>query len=124
MSTLVDKLRTLEQEIAQERGDFILFALVQREDTMPNRWDLLLSAPWFEQDEKATLTYLAGKLNTALSPQEMVQISRMIVFPPEDPRLQEIKQKIKRPILHEDVEISQWTFSSMPVSHAHIVTST
>jgi hypothetical protein len=124
MSTLVDKLRMLEQEITQERGNFLLFALVQREETMPNRWDLLLSAPWFGQDEKATREYLAEKLNTVLSPQEMVQISRMILFPPEDPRLEEVRRKVKRTVSHEDVEISQWTFSDMPVSHAHIVTST
>lgn len=124
MSTLVDKLRTLEEAIAQERGDFILFALVQREDTMPNRWDLLLSAPWIEKDEKATRDYMADKLNAALSPQEMVQISRIVLFPPDDPRLQEFKQYVKQPVVHGDVEISPWTFSSMPVSHAHIVTST
>jgi hypothetical protein len=124
MSIFIDKLRALEKEIAQERGDFVLFALVQREETMPGRWDLLVSAPWFEKNEKATLDYLAEKLNATLSAQEMIQISRIILFPPDDPRLQEFKHRVKRPVVHGNVELSRWTFSNMPVSHAHIVTST
>lgn len=119
----IEKLRVLEKSLAAERGDFVLYALIRRQDA-PNRWDLLLSAAWFGEDEKETLDFIVGKIKEKLTPQEMIMLSRIVLFPPDDPRVREISQKLQEPVMHGNVELSRWTFSDMPVSHAHIVTST
>ena len=118
----IDKLIKLEEHIAAEKGGFVLFAVVQREDAS-NRWDLLLSAPWFGSEEKATLDFIVSKIKETLTPQEMVMLSRIILFPPTDPRVDEIRQRIQSPVQHGHVELSAWTLAGMPVSHAHIVTA-
>ena len=118
----IDKLVRLEKDIATEKGEFVLFAVVQREDA-PNRWDLLLSAPWFGPKEEETLDFLVSKIKGTLTPQEMVMLSRIILFPPTDPRVDEIRQRIQSPVQHGHVELSAWTLAGMPVRHAHIVTA-
>lgn len=118
----IDKLVRLEKHIAAAKGEFVLFAVVQREDA-PHRWDLLLSAPWFGPEEKETLDFIVSKLQGTLTPQEMVMLSRIVLFPPTDPRVDEIRQRLQSPVKHGHVELSAWTLAGMPVSHAHIVTA-
>jgi hypothetical protein len=118
----MDKLVALEKAIAAEKGAFVLFAVVQRED-VPDRWDLLLSAPWFGPKEAETLDFFVHRLRTTLTPQELVQISRIILFPPNDPRVHEIRQLLGQPVAHGHVERSMWSLAGMPVRHAHIVTA-
>jgi hypothetical protein len=118
----IDKLVTIEEAIAAEKGDFVLFAVVQREEA-PNRWDLLLSAPWFGAEDKETLDFIVSKLKGILTPQEMVLLSRIVLFPPNDPRVNEIQKRIQKPVTHGHVELSEWELAGMPVSHAHIVTA-
>jgi hypothetical protein len=119
----IDKLKMVEKVIAEEKGDFILFAIVQREDGI-GLWDLLLSASWFGVKETETLDFIVGKIKEVLTSDEMMLLSRIVLFPQNDPRVQQILQLVPRPIYHENVSLSSLTLSSMPVSHAHIITAT
>ena len=123
----IHKLIALEKAIAAEKGDLVLFAVVQRADGT-GLWDLLLSASWFGTNEKEMLDFLVSKIKNTLTPQEMVLLSRIILWPPADPRVQQIlqlvQQFVNQSVNHGHVELSSWTLSSMPVSHAHIITAT
>jgi hypothetical protein len=120
------RMLPLEKAIAAEKGDFILFVLIQRAEGI-GLWDLVLSASWLSIDEKENLDYIAKKLTENLTPEELMLISQIRPFPPTDPRVQEILQLVQRrlaqPVNHGHVELSSWTLSSMPVSHAHIITA-
>ena len=54
VAELTEKFTRLESQIAQEKGDFTLFALFMRED-VPDRWDLIVSAPWLGDDKRAAV---------------------------------------------------------------------
>ena len=41
---VIEKLIILEQELAEEKGEFALFALFQREDAPLNKFDIVVSA--------------------------------------------------------------------------------
>jgi len=122
----VHKIATIARIIAAEKGDLILFALIKRAEGI-GLWDVVLSASWFDTDEKETLDYIMQKLTENLTSEEMMLISQIRPFPPTDPRIQEIlqlvQQRVGQPIKHGHVELSSWTLSSMPVSHAHIFTA-
>ena len=118
----IDKLATIEKDISAEKGDFVLFAVVQREEA-PNRWDLLLSAPWFGLEDKETLDFIVSKLKGTLTPQELILLSRIVLFPPKDPRVNEIRKRLQKPVTHGHVELLDWELSGMPMRHAHIVTA-
>lgn len=68
------KFAWLESEIARERGDFTLFALFMRED-VPDRWDLIVSAPWFGEDRQAAVNYLVGQIKSRLGEEDLTCLS-------------------------------------------------
>ncbi len=57
MNAMVEKLIRVEREIAEDRGPFVLFAFLLREDA-PGVWDLIVSAPWISQNESDSLISL------------------------------------------------------------------
>lgn len=83
MNRLVQKLQRVQNEIAQEKGDLVLCALVLRR-TAPAAWDIVLSAYWFEKKRSKTLDYVVGKLQKTFSRKEMLAISRIVLLDPSD----------------------------------------
>ena len=61
MKQIIEKLASLERDIASEKGEFSLFALFLREDA-EDKWDLLASAPWLEPNNRESLEYLVNRL--------------------------------------------------------------
>lgn len=120
MKELVAKLRSLEKEIAEEKGDFTLFALFLREDA-PDRWDLVVSAPWFGRNEKATLDYFASKVKSRLKVSELLMLSRIVLISPSDPSLGAVHTAVK--VKGGEVEMSDRSFFGLPIKHAYIITS-
>jgi len=118
----IHKLMAVERAIAREKGDFVLFALVQREEGI-GLWDLLISAPWLGTKEAEILDFFARKLKETLTTDELMRLSRIVLFPPDDPRVQHILQLVKPSVNHGHVELSSWVLSSMPISHTHIFTA-
>jgi hypothetical protein len=118
----IHKLMTVERTIAREKGDFVLFALVQRAEGI-GLWDLLISASWLGTKEAEILDFFAHKLKETLTTDEIMRLSRIVLFPPDDPRVQQILQLVKPSVNHGHVELSSWALSSMPISHAHILTA-
>ena len=120
MKELVAKLRSLEQEIAEEKGDFSLFAVFLRED-VPNRWDLVVSAAWFGPNEKSTLDYLVDKIRSRLKESELLMLSRIVLVCASDPSLKAIHSAVK--VEHGEVEISNSSFFGLLIKQAYIITS-
>lgn len=120
MKNLVGKFQSLEQEIANEKGDFTLFALFLRED-VPDRWDLVVSAPWFGTNEKNTLDYLVSKVRSRLKEAELLMLSRIILVSASDPALRAIHKAVS--IEHGTVEISNSHFFGLMIKQAYIITS-
>ena len=60
-----DKFRELESRIAEEEGSFVLFALFMREDA-PDRWDLIVSAPWITGDKRDAVDYFVNQIKSQL----------------------------------------------------------
>jgi hypothetical protein len=67
-SELTDKFADLEARVAEEKGAFVLFALFMREE-VPDRWDLIVSAPWIGDDKRGAVDYLIGQIKSRLGEQ-------------------------------------------------------
>ena len=120
MKALVEKLRTLEREVAEEKGAFLLFALFLREDA-PDVWDLLASAPWIEADKGAALRYLAKKLNAVASPEELTTLSRIVLIDQSNPALAAMQSSLN--IEHGAAEVQSSNFFGLQIKHAYVITS-
>jgi hypothetical protein len=58
MKNIAERLRAKEKGMSSEKGPFLLFALMLREEA-PDLWDLVVSAPWIESDKAKALAYIA-----------------------------------------------------------------
>jgi hypothetical protein len=120
MKAFAEKLRPVEQEMANERGPFLLFALFLREDA-PNLWDLLVSAPWIESDKADALHYIVAKLQTVASAEELGKLSRIAIIEKSQPALAAIQSAIH--VEHSLAEIQNSNFFGLDIKHAYIITS-
>lgn len=117
---LSDKFRDLESRIAEEKGGFALFALFMREDA-PDRWDLIVSAPWVGSDKRSAVDYFVEQIKSRLGAQDLTWLARIVVVDPLDAAVQALNRAIQ--IEHGEVEVRDSTFFGMPVKHAFIITS-
>jgi hypothetical protein len=117
---LSDKFRDLESRIAEEKGRFALFALFMRED-VPDRWDLIVSAPWVGSDKRGAVDYFVNQIKTQLGEQDLTSLARIVVVDPQDTAVQALNRAVQ--IEHGGVEIRDSNFFGLPVKHAFIITS-
>lgn len=63
MRNLVVKIKEAIKQIESEKGDFTLKCLVSKNSDSDMKWDLILSAKWFDEtSEIECLNYLAEKI--------------------------------------------------------------
>ena len=120
MKDIVEKLAAVEKRVSEEKGPFSLYALFLREDA-PDKWDLVVSAPWFHTGDKKTLDYLTGQIQSSLKPHERIMLSRVVVVEPTDRALSAIHRAVN--IEHGDAEVKDSSFFGLPIKHAYIITS-
>lgn len=119
---MCDKMGALEKDISAEKGDFYLFALFCREDA-PDKWDLVVSAPWLEADEKQGLNYLADKVRARLNEPELLSLSKIVVLEADNPVVDAVRRSVQD-TRHGRVELDNQDFAGVQVAHACISTST
>ena len=120
VAELTQKFAELESRIAEEKGAFALFALFMREDA-PDRWDLIVSAPWLGDDKRAAVNYFVAQIKSRLGEQDLTSLSRIVVVDPEDAAVQALNRAIQTE--HGSVEVRDSNFFGLPVKHAFIITS-
>jgi hypothetical protein len=116
----VIKLQALEKQVAAEKGPFQLFAILLREDA-PNKWDLVVAAPWLEQSHREGLKFLSRRVIEALSKDELLMLSGIIIVESDNPGVKAIRKAF--PVEHGNFEIGNNTLFDMPIKQGHIVTS-
>jgi len=120
MRELAEKLRAVEQQIAEEKGPFLLFALFLREDA-PGLWDLLVSAPWIEASKGEALRYIVPKLQAVATPEELAKLSRVAIIEKSQPALAAIQSAFH--VEHGLAEVQNSNFFGLQINHAYIITS-
>lgn len=119
MSELTEKVRNVERDIAEERGQFNLFALLERED-LADRWDLVIAAPWAKHDE-GTLQYIVNMLKRHLSASDMTLLARIVVLEASEDPVRSINDIYN--VEHGRLELNDPARFGLPVKHGYIITS-
>jgi len=118
---LVQKFVRLESEVAAVKGDFTLFALFLRED-VPDRWDLIVAAPWVGGDKEESVNFLIDQIKQRLGEQELTNLSRIVLADPDDVSVANFNRAIR--VEHgPPIEVVDSNFFGMPIKHAYIITS-
>lgn len=120
MRQLVEKIRTLEAELSKEKGPFLLFALLLREDAL-DVWDILVSAPWIDVDRGTGLRLIVDRLGRVASTDEMARVSKVVIVDRFNPALKSLQAAFD--VESAVVEVSNSEFFGFKVSRAFIITS-
>jgi hypothetical protein len=80
---------------------------------------LIVSAPWFSEDDGDTVEYFAGGIKSRLGLQELIGLSRIAVIKPANAT--SITSKLQ--VEHGAIELRDRTFFGVPVRLAFIITS-
>lgn len=120
MKQFIDKYVALEKEVAKERGEMALFALLLRDDA-PDRWDLVIAAPWAVANRKASLEYLVEKIKGRLGSEGLVNLSRIVLAEPDAPAVKAFNSAMN--VQHGDTELRDCNFFGLPIRHAFLITS-
>jgi hypothetical protein len=85
MNPLVKKVGKLLPKL-EARGEVYLYAVCEREDIY-NRWDVLFSSAWSDEDRIAAMRVIFDLLHPLLTPDELILISRVVVFRSSEPAI-------------------------------------
>lgn len=109
----------LEKSISAKRGKFSLFALFERED-LPNRWDLVVSAPW-ALNQSSVSNYLLKQIESTIGNDKLVELSRIVVVPPDQPAVKALNRAMH--VEHSSAEITNSDFFGVRIKHGFLITS-
>ncbi len=119
MSVVAEKLRQIEIEISEDNGDFNLFALIEREDSL-GKWDVVVAANWAENDRKKLVNDIALKIRENLSKDEQLMLSRIVTLSPSETLVQNLNLII---VEHGMAKLSNNNFNGIIIKEAYLITS-
>ncbi|MEX2139285.1 MAG: hypothetical protein WD894_08495 [Pirellulales bacterium] len=121
MEELIGKLAAIERDFANKKGSFSLFALLLREDALPDRWDLVVAGPWMDDDIHAGQREIAEVVQSRLKSEEVIRLSFVVAVNSTDPRVREINREIS--VEHGLEKFYHREFFEMPMDKAIFITS-
>jgi hypothetical protein len=83
MRKYLDRFEKIRRVATQEKGEFVLFALFLRENANFDRWDLVVSAPWIQEDFGGALGYLADKIKEEAGVEVLHRLARIAPINPD-----------------------------------------
>ncbi|MCP4350166.1 MAG: hypothetical protein GY795_32215 [Desulfobacterales bacterium] len=120
MKNFIKKFLSIEKEIADEKGGFILFGLFQREESV-NIWDVVASSNWIGNDTKEPLKYIADKIQSRLTSDEMLDLSRIVLLEPSNRFVVDVNNEFCTE--HRIITSVEDVFNGIPMKKAYIITS-
>jgi hypothetical protein len=120
MKELLERFVELERMLARERGPFALFALFLREDAV-DKWDLILAAPWIEDDRKEALSGITKRIQDTFAADDLSLLSRVVLVDLANPAVEAINKAVR--IEHGGAEVRDSNFFGLQIRHAYIITS-
>ncbi len=120
MNDFVKHIQKVERSISSEKGEFNLFALFLRENSL-DKWDLLIAAPWVERNKSDALKRISKEIQQNLTKKEMLKLSRLVIIDKSNPALSAFQKAIDTE--HGDAEIKDSNFFGLQIKHAHVITS-
>jgi len=120
MRQLLEKFRTIEQDLSKQKGDFVLFALIELEEVQ-NKWDVVVSATWLEEGKKKDLDFVIKQIQSKFSNDEMMFLAKVVLLDPSEPFVKNITSVVS--VKGGSLEIKDSAFNNTFVKHAYVITS-
>jgi len=108
-----DKIKDLLRDITSARGGFNLAMVAQTSPELPNRWTLIVSAPWIDSvGSRSAVSYLSSKLAAYLDRNRLSAIDRISTIGVEEPILESVWHHGKLDLDDPEVHMRNWRIGS------------
>ena len=114
----IEKFRRVMEDISAERGEFVFFGLFLREEA-PNKWDLVISAPWLEEGKLKALGEFVKKATAVVGSQELLTLSRIVTLNQNDPNVEAVLKTVQ--VDNGPLELWHPDFFGLDIKHAYIL---
>ena len=114
----IEKFRRVMEAVSAERGEFVFFGLFLREDA-PNKWDVVISAPWLEESKFKALEEFVEKVTAIAGTQELLTLSRIVTLKHDDPNLEAVLKAVQ--VDNGPLELWHPDFFGLDIKHAYIL---
>ena len=118
MNKLNQKMVKIEKYLANQKGEFKLFALFLR-DGSPGKWDVLVSATWIDANKPQALKIITEQLTTKLNKEELISLSRVVVINQDNEALSAINQSLA--LENQIAEIHDKNFFGLDIKQAFFI---
>lgn len=118
---LLRNLTLVERDLSANYGGFSLFGMCQRENTLPDIWDLIISAPWMTPNVRESDDVVFAALQRHLNEKEMFLLDAVPMFDPDDPRIQEIQDEYE--VEHGLIDLGRCQLFDMDMERVYIITA-
>lgn len=113
-----EKLRQVMDQVSAEKGDFTLFGLFLSEDS-PDKWDLVVSAPWLEAGKLKALSEFVEKLAAIVGQEEVLSLSKIVTLNHDNPSLNAILRTVR--VEDQPVELQNGNLFGLEIKRAYIL---
>lgn len=111
----------IEARLSEQQGPFTLFAVLLRGDSVPDRWDLVVAAPWMDGERTNGIKIVAKEVFSTAPLDIALRISRVA---PVNTREAELRAFVERfAPLHGWREIRNERFFGHEIEVGYIVTA-
>ena len=118
---LLRRLTLVERDLSEQYGGFSLFGMCQRENTLADMWDLILSAPWLTPNVIPSDNIILDALRQHLGKDELFSLDAVPMFDPDDWRIQELQDGYE--VEHGLIDLGQCQLFDMDMERVYIITS-
>ena len=118
---LLRHLTLVERDLSEKYGGFSLFGMCQRENTLADLWDLIVSAPWQTPNVIASDNIVFDALQQHLGKDELFSLDVVPMFASEDPRIQEIQDEYE--VEHGLIDLGQCQLFDMDMERVYLITA-
>ena len=118
MNKLNHKMVKIEKYLANQNGEFQLFALFLREGS-PGKLDVLVSARWIDANKQQALKIITEQLTTKLNKEELISLSRVVVIDIDNKALSATNQFL--PVGNKIAEIHDKNLFGLDIKQAFFI---
>jgi hypothetical protein len=119
-TTIAEKFAVVEKAIRKAKGEPALFALFALEYA-PDRWDLVIAAPWAFADKDAALKYIVAQIRSQIGEQYLLELLRISIINPSHEDVESFNQTVKAD--RGIAEVRDTEFSGIEIRRGYVFRS-
>lgn len=120
MNPFIEKFITIEQTLAQEKGPFKLFSLLERA-TVFDDWDVVMASKGLPDNDMSVLKEVIDKIHAVLTYEEKMKMNAVILLNVNDLFVKEVQIFL---VEHQNpTEFSNVEINGLEISRGYIITS-